>query len=199
MQMVRETQHLSLPVEMEPAPESLGRFWEQVFGGALLAVISFGAIVYSGYHGWLTGNLPTDWAYAGIGFGFLFFAFGAFVFAYGWEGGDMQKTLRLTIVICLVCLATVVALLLLLKSKGTAARAAGKLGSTAKSAEGFEPSQVIHAVASMLQSDDRDEPASYHDADRKPFQVRCDGCGASFAPTPPAAQCPFCGEAALAV
>jgi uncharacterized OB-fold protein len=31
------------------------------------------------------------------------------------------------------------------------------------------------------------------------FQIKCGGCGATFAPVPPAARCPFCNEAALAV
>ena len=31
------------------------------------------------------------------------------------------------------------------------------------------------------------------------FQIKCRGCGATFAPVPPAAKCPFCDEAALAV
>jgi hypothetical protein len=196
--MMDETAGLTLAAESNE-PAATGRFWEHVLGGAVLAIVAFALVLYSAYHGWVVSDLSSDWAYAGVGFGFLFFALGAFVFAFGWEGGDMQRAVRLTFFICLVMLATVIALLVLLKSKGTAAKAAGKVGSAATSTQGYDVAPVIHAVASMFEDEDAVEDEAKDAASETLFQIKCAGCGATFAPTPPAGKCPFCGEAALAV
>jgi len=200
-----ETTGLALPAEAGERALEEGRLWENVAGGLVLAIVSFAVVLYSAYHGWYAGDLSKDWAYAGIGFGFMFFALGAFVFAYGWERGDMQKAVRLTFFICVLMLAAILAIVVLLKSKGAAAKEAGSVGSAASSAASggdFNPLPVLNAVGSMLMSGAEDgeaAPDSMEDIADRPFQIKCRGCGASYAPTPPAAKCPFCNEAALAV
>jgi hypothetical protein len=176
-----------------------GRFWEHVLGGVVLAVVSFAVVLYSAYHGWVAADLSSDWAYAGVGFGFMFFALGAFVFAFGWCAGDMEKALRLTFFICLIMLATIIALLVLLRSKGTAAKAAGNVGSAAASGDGYDPLPMMRAVVSMLGDDAETATEPKPEVSETLFQIKCRGCSATFAPAPPAAKCPFCGEAALAV
>ena len=143
-----ETTGLTLPTQPEDQVLGAGRFWEHILGGVVLAVVSFAIVLYSAYHGWVAADLSSDWAYAGVGFGFMFFALGAFVFSFGWEAGDMEKAVRLTFFICVVMLATVVALLVLLKSKGTAAKSAGEVGSAATSSDGYNPLPVMRAVVS---------------------------------------------------
>jgi hypothetical protein len=181
-------------------PGMTERFWEHVLGGVVLAVVSFAVVLYSAYHGWLVADLSTDWAYAGIGFGFVFFALGAFVFAYGWCGGDMEKSVRLTFFICLVMLATVIAVLILLKSKGAAAKGAANLGSSATSTDDFSPAPLLRAVASMVADEAHPgdtQPVSK--VDETLFQITCGGCGVTFAPVPPAAKCPHCGVEGLSI
>jgi hypothetical protein len=181
-------------------PGMTERFWEHVLGGVVLAVVSFAVVLYSAYHGWLVADLSIDLAYAGIGFGFVFFALGAFVFAYGWCGGDMEKSVRLTFFICLVMLATVIALLILLKSKGAAARGAANLGSSATSTDDFSPAPLLRAVASMVADEAHpEETQPVSKVDETLFQITCRGCGVTFAPVPPAAKCPHCGVEALSL
>ncbi len=194
-----ETRGLTLAAETDEilAP---GRFWEHVLGGVVLAVVSFAVVLYAAYHGWVVSDLSSDWAYTGVGFGFMFFALGAFVFAFGWEAGDMEKSVRLTFFICVVMLATIVALLILLKSKGTAAKAAGDVGSAAASSDGYNLLPVLNEVGSMFAEDADEESAkTVAEMPETLFQIKCRGCGARFAPAPPDAKCPFCNEAALAV
>ena len=179
-----------------------GRDWLCVTGGALLAIVSFAAIVYSAYHGWYVQDLALDWAYGGIGFGFMFYALGVFVFAYGWTGGEMEPAVRLTFFICALTLATVVAIVLLLKSKGAGAKGAATAGQAAASAAGsdFNSVPVLHAVGSMLIPEEADDVVETRPgALDAPFSVTCGGCGARFAPVPPKALCPFCNQPALAV
>jgi hypothetical protein len=199
IRIMDDATRMALPADAaEPViPE---RFWEHVLGGVVLAVVSFAVVLYSFYHGWMVADLSRDWAYAGIGFGFVFFALGGFVFAYGWCAGDMQKTIRLTFFICLVMLATIIALLILLKSKGTAAKGAANFGSAATSSDNFSPVPMLRAVASMVSDEAQPgdtQPVS--EVEETLFQITCRGCGATFAPVPPAAKCPYCGLEALTV
>ncbi|HEY7465683.1 MAG TPA: hypothetical protein VIB47_03240 [Dehalococcoidia bacterium] len=197
IRMMDDTTPLTLPAEAAE-PGISERFWEHVLGGIVLATVSFAVVLYCFYHGWMVADLSRDWAYAGIGFGFVFFTLGAFVFAYGWCAGDMQKTIRLTFFICLVMLATIIALLILLKSKGTAARGAADLGSAATSSDNFSPVPMLRAVASMVSDEAHPEDTqAVSKADETLFQITCRGCGATFAPVPPAAKCPYCGVEAL--
>ena len=195
--MIDDTTRMTLPAEAAELGIS-ERFWEHVLGGVVLATASFAVVLYCFYHGWMVADLSRDWAYAGIGFGFVFFALGAFVFAYGWCAGDMQKTIRLTFFICLVMLATIIALLILLKSKGTAAKGAANLGSAATSRDSFSPVPMLRAVASMVSDEAQpEETQPVTQVEETLFQITCRGCGASFAPVPPAAKCPYCGVEAL--
>ena len=175
------------------------RYWEHVLGGAVLAAVSFAVVLYSVYHAWVVADLGSDIAYAGVGFGFMFFALGAFVFAYGWEGGDIPKAIRLSSIICAIALAAVIALLVLAKTKGSAGKAAAKAGGKTFSEDGLDAVPVINAVVSMFEEEPRTPAKPAPDPAEKLFQIKCRGCGARFAPVPPAARCPHCDEAALAV
>jgi hypothetical protein len=178
------------------------RDWLSMSGGLLLAAVALAGVAYAAYHAWYAGDLTTGWAYGAIGFGFLFFALGAFVFAYGWERGDMEKALRLTFFVCVAALAAIVAIVLLFKSKGGAAKGAAEIGRATGSAArsgGYDAGRIFGALSSMLEDgtkaiDEAEAPAASHD---RPFQLTCRGCGARYAPAPPRAQCPFCGEYAL--
>jgi hypothetical protein len=196
--MMDDTTGLALPASPEDAGVSQ-RFWEHILGGIVVATVSFAVVLYAAYHGFVVSDLAADWAYAGIGCGFVFFALGAFVFSFGWTGGDMPRTIRLTTFICVVMLAIVVAVIILLKSKGSAAKAAGNVGGAAARSKGYDPIPVVQAVGSMFIDEESEQEEDASAGPEMLFQIKCGGCGATFAPVPPAARCPFCNEAALAV
>jgi hypothetical protein len=128
IRMVDEADRRTLqPDALESAFE--GRPLEAVAGGLVLSIVSFAIVLYAAYHGWYTHDLPRDWAYAGVGYGFLFYAMGVFIFAYGWERGDTMRTLRLGGFICATTFVTIVVLILLMKLRADAAsEAAGVAG-----------------------------------------------------------------------
>jgi rubrerythrin len=96
-------------------------------------------------------------------------------------------------------LAIVVAVIILLKSKGSAAKAAGNVGGAAARSKGYDPIPVVQAVGSMFIDEESEQEEDASAGPEMLFRIKCGGCGATFAPVPPAARCPFCNEAALAV
>ena len=179
--------------------------------GALLALVSAALIVYVVYHGWLAQDIAKDWAYAGIGFPFLAYAAGVFLFSYGWERRDAARALRLTAIVCVLSVVAIFAAIIILaalaKSKGSAASAAGSAAASTDSEDGsILPVPLVRAVGSIL--GDELEARAYSDGaggsvddaaplEERPFTIRCLRCGSRFAPVPPRAVCPDCGEAAL--
>lgn len=192
-----ETTALPLPPEAPAEVLRPGRMLEYVAGGLVLATVSFAVVVYAAYHGWYAHDLPRDWAYAGVGYGFGCYAVGAFVFSYGWQGGDMVKALRLTFFICASTLVLIVALVMLLKARAeAAAKSAGAVAAAGKA--DFDGVALLQSAGSMLipgaEEEDEGEKLS---RDSGPFQIICSACGLSFAPAPPRAECPHCHTPAL--
>ena len=184
-----------------PAPEAVdtqftGRMLELVAGGMVLAVVSFAVVLYAAYHGWYAQDLSRDWAYAGVGYGFLLYSLGAFIFAYGWQGGDVMKAARLGFFICAATLVAIIALVMLLKLRADAA-AKGAGAVAAGSQANFDGVALLHTAGSVLIPAHEDEAEPKLPRDGGLFQMLCAGCGASFAPAPPSARCPHCGTAAL--
>jgi hypothetical protein len=172
------------------------RMFDFVAGGLVLAIVSFAVVVYAAYHGWYAQDLSRDWAYAGVGYGFLFYCLGAFIFAYGWQGGDTMKALRLGFFICAATLVAIVGLVVLLKLRaGAAAKGAGAV--TASGKTDLDGASLLYTAGSMLLPAREAEPQPKLPRDDGLFQMLCSGCGASFAPAPPAARCPYCGTPAL--
>jgi hypothetical protein len=193
--MIDEASDRALQIDAG-ATTPTSRMFEFVAGGLVLAVVSFAVVVYAAYHGWYSHDLSRDWAYAGVGYGFLFYSLGAFIFAYGWQGGDTMKALRLGFFICAATLVAIVALIMLLKLRAdAAARGAGAVASEARA--DFDGASLLHTAGSMLLPAREEEAQPQLPRAGPLFQIICRGCGLSFAPAPPAALCPHCGTAAL--
>ena len=188
--------------DTRPLPESTqigstGRMLECVAGGLVLAVISFAVVVYAAYHGWYALDLSRNWAYAGIGYGFTCYSVGVFIFSYGWQGGDMAKSLRLAFFICVSTLIVIVALVMLLRARAdAAAKGAGIIGAAGEA--DFNGVALLESAGSMLMTGEAEEPEGEKlSRDTGVFQMICSHCGASFAPAPPKAECPYCHTPAL--
>jgi hypothetical protein len=189
-----DTTGLALPPES--AREAPARMLEFLVGGLVLAIASFAVVVYAAYHGWYAHDLSRDWAYAGIGYGFVFYALGVFIFAYGWQAGDTVKALRLAFFICAATLVAIVALVMLLKARAdAAAKGAGAVASAGKA--DFDGAALLQSAGSMLLPSAEEEPEPGLPREDGPFQMICTSCGLSFAPAPPSAKCPHCGTPAL--
>ena len=192
--MIDEASDRALQIDAGVATPT-SRMFEFVAGGLVLAVVSFAVVVYAAYHGWYLQDLSRDWAYAGVGYGFLFYSLGAFIFAYGWQGGDTMKALRLGFYICAATLVAIVAIIMLLKLRAdAAAKGAGAVASGARA--DLDGASLLHTAGSMLLPAREEEPEELP-LDDGLFQMLCSGCGLSFAPAPPAASCPHCGTPAL--
>jgi hypothetical protein len=195
--MIDEASDRALQIDAG-ATTPTSRMFEFVAGGLVLAVVSFAVVVYAAYHGWYLQDLSRDWAYAGVGYGFLFYSLGAFIFAYGWQGGDTMKALRLGFFICAATLVAIVALIMLLKLRAdAAARGAGAVAAGSKA--DFDGASLLHTAGSMLlpAREEEAQPQLPLPRDGPLFQMVCRGCGLSFAPAPPSAKCPHCGSPAL--
>jgi hypothetical protein len=184
-----------------PPPESSevlaqGRMLECVAGGLVLAIISFAVVVYAAYHGWYAHDLSRDWAYAGIGYGFTCYSVGVFIFSYGWQGGDMAKSLRLAFFICASTLVVIVALVMLLRARADAAAKSAGIIESAGEAD-FNGVALLESAGSMLMGEEDEPEGEKLSRDSGVFQMICSHCGASFAPAPPKAECPFCHTTAL--
>jgi hypothetical protein len=193
--MMDDTTRLAPPPDL--ALEEPARLFEFLAGGLVLAIASFAVVVYAAYHGWYAHDLSRDWAYAGIGYGFVFYAVGVFIFSYGWHAGDIVKALRLSFFICAATLVLIVALVMLLKARAdAAAKGAGAVASATKA--DFDGAALLHTAGSMLIPGDEAEAQSKQlPRQAGPFQILCDNCGLSFAPAPPSARCPHCQTTAL--
>ena len=157
----------------------------------MLSIVSFAIVLYAAYHGWYTHHMARDWAYAGVAYGFMFYALGAYIFAYGWEQGDTSRTVRLGTFIVGTTFVTIIVLIVLLKLRGEVAGEAANAGSAMT-----DPASMLETAGSMLtaQPEALQPRMSHLDA---PFQMTCASCGTSFAPAPPNAKCPHCGAEAL--
>jgi hypothetical protein len=174
-------------VSNEHAPGSW-RWLEAVAGGLVLSILSFAIVLYAAYHGWYAQDLPNDWAYAGAAYGFMFYAMGAYIFAYGWEQGDMGRTVRLGTFIVGTTFVTIVVLILLMKLRGEVVGEAASAGSAMT-----DPASMLETAGSMLtaQPETLQPKLSHLDA---PFQMTCGACGRSFAPAPPNGKCRTAGR-----
>jgi hypothetical protein len=172
------------------------RMPEFVVGGFVLSLVSLAVVVYAAYHGWYEQDLSGDWAYAGVGYGFLFYAMGAFIFAYGWQGGETMKTLRMGLFICAATFVVILALIALLKMRADAA-AKGASAVAAGGKADFDSMAMLQTAGSMLIPETEEEALPKLSHTDGPFQLTCGHCGLSFAPAPPYAKCPYCGTEAL--
>jgi hypothetical protein len=209
------TQPVETPVQHgAPLPE---RLYDYVLLGAIIAVAAGGAIVYFGYHGWVSQDIAKDWAYAGIGFPFLGLSVGLFIFSYGWQCGDVARAIRMTFWLCLGALALIVAALALLSVfKGR--KSSGGDEAEGESGSDSGGSSLLGGFIGHAFNDDAylgngsynnggslfgggfgsSPPAEPQFRPNEQLAIHCLYCGERYVPSPPKAICPHCGHSAFA-
>jgi hypothetical protein len=173
-------------------PARLGRPVSLLLGGGSLALVALALIVALAYRTWYLERIDADRGWFGVSLLFVIYVFGIFVFSYAYALYDMGKAMRLTAVVAFVSVvaifAVIGALALLSKVKDGTGLLQGKSG-------------AVRAVGIFTPTDEDSyevEPLPDDLPPPQPFTIGCASCGARFAPVPPEAICPYCGQAALA-
>jgi len=185
-------------------PYAEPRIYEYVLAGLLLAVAAGALVGYHVYHGFVTEEIARDRAYWGIGLPFVGVAAGLYIFAYGWQRGDVGKALRMSMWLSLGAVAVIVAVL-----GALALKRSGRIG-----LPGFVRGPYRRRRSGWYFGRSYDE-GPYDDrpmfggpifgggtaeaVDRGPevLTVHCRNCGEMFTPQPPRALCPHCGHSTI--
>ncbi len=173
-----------------------------MLAGLLLAGGAGAAIGYHVYYGFVTEEIGRERAYWGIGLPFVGLAAGIYIFAYGWQRGDIAKALRMSMWLSLGFVGIIAALLGALAVKRDpdgAGRSFFRFGM---------PQRQRRSGLTIGDSDDNYEytwaggsfGGSEDDAPQQSpgmLTVHCRNCGDMFIPQPPKALCPNCGYSAI--
>ena len=188
---MNEEQSLSVTGELMP------RIYEYVLAGLLLAVSCGGVMGYHVYHGFITEEIARDRAYWGIGLPFVGLAAGIYIFSYGWQRGEIEKAVRMSMWLTLGAAGIIAAVLGALALR----RSAGKGGL------GFFGGSHRSQRSGWYFGDEDEEYDEYADprpifARRSPgmagtIEVHCTKCGELFVPQAPGGYCPRCGHSAI--
>ena len=175
------------------------RIWEYVLAGLLLAGCTGAVLGYYAYHGFVTEEIALDKAYWGIGLPFVGVALGVYIFSYGWQRGDIDKAVRMSMFLTLGVLgivAAVVGTLALKRSIRTGGlRLPGFGYATRRRRSGW------HFGGDDDDYDEYNDPrpifarASHQQAGG--IEIHCTKCGELFLPQAPGAYCPRCGHSAI--
>ena len=203
-----------------PAGESTlppPRRYDYVLLGMVLVTAMAGTVLYFAYHGWYTQDIPKGTAYYGIGLPYLGLAAGLFSFSFGWQRGDMPRTIRMTFWLCVASAALIAAIILLFMLLRGSRAATAAIDAESDAAPGGHSSGATGILGHAF--DDSDyfgrggstgwsfgggvlgSPAGGGqqavDSDR-PLVIHCLHCGERYVPAPPKAICPYCGASAFA-
>jgi hypothetical protein len=148
------------------------RIYEYVLAGLLLAVAAGGLVGYHVYHGFVTEDIGRSRAYWGIGLAFVGVATGVYIFAYGWQRGDVAKALRMSMWLGL---------------SYPSRKSGWQFGDPDEDYE-YGPSWF----GATLFGDDGPPPSEPQE-----LTVHCRNCGDLFTPQPQDARCPNCGYSAI--
>jgi hypothetical protein len=178
------------------------RIYEYVLAGLLLAVAAGAVLGYHVYHGFVTGEVARERAYWGIGLPFAGVAAGLYIFAYGWQRGDVAKAIRMSMWLSLGAVGVLAAVLggLALSRARFGALGIGRAPHGRRRSGWFFGNNYDGDHDDLPMFDGpifggvRDEPQ-----DRGPelLTVHCRNCGEMFTPQPPRALCPSCGHSAI--
>jgi hypothetical protein len=179
------------------------RIYEYVLAGLLLALGSGAAIAYHIYYGFVTEEISRNRAYWGIGLPFVGLAAGLYIFAYGWQRGDVAKAIRMSMWLSLGAIGIIAAVLGTLAIKrnargGGSFFALGMPMRRRRSGLFWGNSNDNYGSpwpgGGMFGDNQGDSPQSSPDL----LTVHCRNCGEMFVPQPPKAICPSCGYSAIA-
>ena len=179
------------------------RIYEYVLAGLLLTGGAGAAIGYHVYYGFVAEEISRDRAYWGIGLPFVGLVAGIYLFAYGWQRGDVEKAVRMSMWLTLGALGIIVAVLGALAVKRSARNVGGGssfflFGSTRRRRRsgfsfgwGGDQYDDEYGLGGTLFDN------QYEDSAPETLEVHCRKCGGLFIPQPPRALCPNCGFSAL--
>jgi hypothetical protein len=181
------------------------RLYEYMLAGLLLFAGAAAVTGYHVYHGFVTEEMARERAYWGIGLPFVAVASGIYLFALGWQRGDVVRALRMSLWLSLGALGVIVAVLGVLAVKrhvrGLPGRALGARRSRGPwrsgwmfggSDDGYYDEPSMPGDVLFGGGDERRDPGP------DVLTIHCRGCGEMFTPAPPRGACPYCGFSAVA-
>jgi len=192
-----------------PATSQLApRIYEYVLAGLLLAVSAGGVVGYHVYHGFITEEIARDRAYWGIGLPFIGVVAGVYIYAYGWQRGDVEKAIRMSMWLSLGVLGIIAAVLGTLSLKRSARFGGIGLGFPGFGRSSYRRRPRSGWYAGSGYDDYNDDPplfgGSIFGGDRDEasgragsIEIHCVRCGEMFVPHAPGGYCPRCGHSAI--
>jgi hypothetical protein len=178
------------------------RLYEYVLAGLLLFAAAGAVLGYYVYHGFVTEEIARDRAYWGVGLPFVGVAAGLYIFAYGWQRGDVAKAVRMWMWLSLGAVAVLAAIL-----GGLALRRSrfGPLGFGRRSYRRHRSGWLFgnsyddyddgpFLLGGTFSRGGEDPP---YDPGPDILTVHCRNCGEVFTPQPPRGLCPHCGHSAI--
>jgi hypothetical protein len=181
------------------------RLYEYMLAGLLLFAGAAAVTGYHVYHGFVTEEMARDRAYWGIGLPFVGVASGIYLFALGWQRGDVGSALRMSLWLSLGALGIIIAVLGALALKRQLGAFAHHNGARRRSPglwrsgwalggsdDGYYEDSYMPGEVLFGKDEERRDPGP------DPLTVHCRTCGELFTPSPPRAACPYCGQDALA-
>jgi hypothetical protein len=148
--------------------------------------------------------MARDRAYWGIGLPFVGVASGLYLFALGWQRGEVVKALRMSLWLSLGALGVIVAVLGVLAIKRHWRFGARAVFSRRRGFPRRRSGWSFGGSDDGYYEDDIPvfDPTIYSDRTLDPgpevLTVHCRNCGDMFTPVPPRALCPHCGHSAIA-
>lgn len=175
------------------------RIWEYVLAGLLLALSTGAVLAFHVYHGFVTEEIARGRAYWGIGLPFVGVATGVYIFSYGWQRGDVEKAVRMSIWLSLGVLGIVAAVVGALALRRS-------VRSSSFNLPGLGYGRRGRGSGWRFGGSDGDQYDEYNDP-RPIFarssdggsglEIHCTNCGELFVPQAPGAYCPRCGHSAI--
>ena len=170
------------------------RIYEYVLAGLILALTGAALVGYHVYHGFVTREIERDLAYWGIGLPFIGVAAGLYIFAYGWQRGDVEKAVRMSMWLTLGAVAIIAAVFGALALKRVVRT--GGLGFLGMSGRRRRRSSGWY-VGTEDYDDSRPIFARRTPGTPGGIEVHCTKCGQLFIPQAPGGYCPACGHSAI--
>lgn len=189
--------HTRNVVDYHSDPSQEGRPLWYLLGGAGVALVSLILIGMLVYRTWLLHELPENRAYFGISFLFCFYVLGVFVFCYAYELFDMGRALKLTIVVSFVSVVMIFLVVAALSQISRIKSGVDVLGGGEAAGDGSALSWLgVLGGADAERRREGDLEARMRNG-TAPLLIKCHGCGETFQPLPPKAECAYCGRAAI--
>lgn len=176
-------------VSYQHNPALSGRPVALMLAGALLAVVSAALCGMLAYQTWYQREIASDTGLFGVSLLFVFYVAGAYVFALAYELYDVERAVRLTLMLAILgvlALGFMIGVLIVLAYIKTGA------GIALSEEQGGKAFGVLTAFADE-EAEDGVKPQQIPGFS----MITCGSCERAFFPVPPSAICPWCDTAYL--